>query len=133
MVLLVGLVLLFIVVPALFAIASIVFPDATGLAAIWQDQDSMLLLTFMYLFHAHIVLLIVVAYVKTRYILKDLANDPALQVQYGDSLKQLDLELENHIEMTARNSNGNKDISLFVILSKAEFLESFMAHLALEC
>ena len=123
----VGLLLLMVVIPAMIGGAAQFIP---ALHVLHEKRDSLMVVLFIYMYHAHIVLLIVIVYVKTRFVINDLKGDPALQAQYGHGD-------DNHIEMVSKSNHSEashkKEISLLIILSKNEYLESFMAHLAREC
>jgi len=147
-VLILGVVIL-LIMPTIYAVAVVAFPDLN-----LQKDETLTVLIFMYGFNAYIILYIMVEYVITRYIIHDLQNDPNLQLQYGESIRELAtskdgdsdvVQIRIHSESSAAGpeffdhpdpdslrTNIKVELSLKRVLSKDDYMESFMQHLSQE-
>eukprot|EP01084_Bolivina_argentea_P223556 378231_1 len=112
------------------------------------------LITLYFLYQSWMLFHILATYIFTRWVFKQLQNDSALQAQYSDVLKQLSYHFISNnrqkprmelMQMSSPNVNTNtpnenkprpselmKQIPLMQILSRMEYLCSFMQHLSHE-
>eukprot|EP01084_Bolivina_argentea_P258959 436779_1 len=99
------------------------------------------IITVHFLIQSWIICNICIVYVMSRWVFKQLKNDVTLQSQYGELLHKLNyIHTRNSVstvELTDVNdektdNNQTKEITLQHILSKIEYICSFMEHLSRE-